>query len=193
MDDGFQMECSTRGGFFKGFSRAMAGESMFLTTYTSPRANAQIAFGSSFPGCILPLEMDGVHSFIIQKHAFLASQESVTLSTFFHKKLGTGFFGGEGFILQKLGGSGIAFLEIDGDIVEKRLADGEVLQVDQGYIAGFDETVTFGITTVKGLKNKFFSGEGAFLATLKGPGRVWLQTMPFSILADRILSLVPKN
>ena len=123
----------------------------------------------------------------------MASQESVTLSTFFHKKLGTGFFGGEGFILQKLGGSGIAFLEIDGDIVEKRLADGEVLQVDQGYIAGFDETVTFGITTVKGLKNKFFSGEGAFLATLKGPGRVWLQTMPFSILADRILSLVPKN
>lgn len=190
MDDGFQMESSTQGGLLKGLGRVLSGESLFLTTYTSPREGAQIAFGSSFPGNIMPVELYGDKSLIVQKHAFLVSEETVSLQTYFHKRMGAGFFGGEGFILQKLSGKGMVFLEIDGAIEEKVLAPGEVLQVDQGYIACFEESVTFDITTVKGLKNKFFSGEGMFLATLRGPGKVWLQTMPFSVLADRIMALV---
>lgn len=191
MDQGFEMDSNTRGGFMKGLGRAFAGESIFMTTYTSPRDHAEIAFGSSFPGKIVPLTLREGESKIIQKTAFLAAENQVQLTTFFRKKLGAGFFGGEGFILQKVHGPGTAFLEIDGDVVEKTLAPGEVLNVDQGYIAAFEESVEFDITTVKGLKNKFLSGEGFFLATLKGPGKIWLQTMPFSVLADRIIDVVP--
>lgn len=191
MDDGFDMDSNTRGGLMKGLGRAFSGESIFLTTYTSPKDNAEIAFGSSFPGKIIPLNLAQGESKIIQKTAFLAAEDSVELTTFFRKKLGAGIFGGEGFILQKVHGPGMAFLEIDGDVVEKELAPGEVINVDQGYIAAFEESVSFDITTVKGLKNKFLSGEGFFLATLKGPGKVWLQTMPFSVLADRIIDVVP--
>lgn len=191
MDDGFEMDSNTRGGLMKGIGRAFSGESIFMTTYTSPKNNAEIAFGSSFPGKIVPLNLAEGESKIIQKTAFLAAENSVELTTFFRKKLGAGFFGGEGFILQKVHGPGVAFLEIDGDIVEKDLAPGEIIKVDQGYIAAFEETVQFDITSIKGLKNKFLSGEGFFIATLQGPGKVWLQTMPFSVLADRIINLVP--
>lgn len=191
MDDGFGMNSNTRGGIMKGLGRAFSGESIFLTTYESPRDQAEIAFGSSFPGKIVPITLAKGESKIIQKTAFLAAEDSVELTTFFRKKLGAGFFGGEGFILQKVHGPGTAFLEIDGDVVEKTLAPGEIIQVDQGYIAAFEESVDFDITTVKGLKNKFLSGEGFFLATLKGPGKIWLQTMPFSVLADRIIDIVP--
>ena len=191
MDDGFAMDSNTRGGFLKGLGRAMSGESIFLTTYTSDHDDAEIAFGSSFPGKIVPLSLRDGETKIIQKTAFLAAEDSVKLELHFRKKLGTGFFGGEGFILQKLIGPGTAFLEIDGDIVEKELAPGEMIKVDQGYIAAFEESVNFEITSVKGLKNKFLSGEGFFLATLTGPGKIWLQTMPFSVLADRIIDIVP--
>ena len=193
MDEGFHMDSNTRGGILKGLGRALSGESIFLTTYTSTKDDSEIAFGSSFPGKILPVKLDGDKSFIIQKNAFLAAEDNIHLDPFFRKKLGTGFFGGEGFILQKISGEGTAFLEIDGDIVEKDLAPGETIQVDQGYIAAFEESVRFDITTVKGLKNKFFSGEGFFMATLTGPGKVLLQTMPFSVLADRIIALVPSS
>ena len=187
MEEGFSMDSNTRGGLLKGLGRAMSGESIFLTTYTSSQDDAEIA------GKILPVALEPGKTLIVQKHAFLAAEDGVNLQAHFRKKLGTGFFGGEGFVLQKLTGNGMAFLEIDGDIIEKTLAPGETLQVDQGYIAGFEESVQFDITTVKGLKNKFFSGEGLFLATLSGPGKIWLQTMPFSVLADRIISLVPKG
>ena len=193
MEEGFSMDSNTRGGLLKGLGRAMSGESIFLTTYTSSHDHAEIAFGSSFPGKILPVTLHDGKTLIVQKNAFLAAEDGVNLQAHFRKKLGPGFFGGEGFVLQKLTGNGTAFLEIDGDIIEKTLAPGETLQVDQGYIAGFEESVHFDITTVKGLKNKFFSGEGMFLATLSGPGKIWLQTMPFSVLADRVISLVPKN
>lgn len=193
MDDGFLMESNTRGGLLKGLGRAMSGESLFLTTYTSSKDNAEIGFGSSFPGAIIPLTLEAGETRIIQKTAFLAAENEVKLQAHFRKKLGAGFFGGEGFILQKITGPGTAFLEIDGDVYEKTLAPGEVIKVDQGYIAAFEETVDFDITTVKGLKNKFLSGEGFFIATLKGPGKVWLQTMPFSVLADRIIDIVPKK
>ena len=191
MDDGFEMYANTRGGLLKGLGRAMAGESIFLTTYTAGNDNSEIAFGSSFPGKILPITLCDGECIIIQKTAFLAAEDSVTLQPFFRKRLGAGFFGGEGFILQKLIGPGTAFLEIDGDIVEKELQPGQLLKIDQGYIAMFEEHVDFDITTVKGLKNKFLSGEGFLLATCKGPGKVWLQTMPFSVLADRIIDIVP--
>lgn len=191
MDDGFDMESNTRGGIMKGLGRAFSGESIFMTTYTSSNDQSEIAFGSSFPGKIVPLTLADGESIIIQKTAFLAAENTVQLSTFFRKKLGVGFFGGEGFILQKVQGPGTVFLEIDGDIVEKELSAGELIKVDQGYVAMFEESVEFDITTVKGLKNKFLSGEGFFLGTLKGPGKVWLQTMPFSVLADRIIDIVP--
>lgn len=191
MDDAFQMDSNTRGGLLKGLGRAMSGESIFLTTYTSEKDQAEVAFGSSFPGKIMPLTLAAGESRIIQKTAFLAAEDTVTVQAHFRKKLGTGFFGGEGFILQKIVGPGTSFLEIDGDVVEKTLAPGEILKVDQGYIAAYEESVQFELTTVKGLKNKFLSGEGFFLAQLQGPGKVWLQTMPFSVLADRIIDVVP--
>lgn len=193
MDEGFKMDSNTHGGFLKGLGRAMAGESIFMTTYTSGNANSEIAFGSSFPGKIIALDLKASDSFIIQKTAFLAAEESVTVQPFFRKRLGAGFFGGEGFILQKVSGPGTVFLEIDGDVVEKTLVPGQRINVDQGYIAIFEESVKFDITTVKGLKNKFLSGEGFFLATLDGPGKVWLQTMPFNVIADRIIDIVPKK
>lgn len=193
MDESFIMDSNTRGGFLKGLGRAMAGESIFLTTYQSTKDNAEIAFGSSFPGKILPIELQEGQSFIIQKNAFLAAEDTIQLEPYFHKRLGSGFFGGEGFILQKVSGHGTVFLEIDGDVVEKTLAPGETLRVDQGYIALFETGVQFNITTVKGIKNKFLSGEGFFLATLSGPGKVYLQTMPFNVLADRIIRVIPSN
>lgn len=193
MDESFIMDSNTRGGFLKGLGRAMAGESIFLTTYQSTKDNAEIAFGSSFPGKILPIELQEGQSFIIQKNAFLAAEDTIQLEPYFHKRLGSGFFGGEGFILQKVSGHGTVFLEIDGDVVEKTLAPGETLRVDQGYIALFETGVQFDITTVKGIKNKFLSGEGFFLATLSGPGKVYLQTMPFNVLADRIIRVIPSN
>lgn len=191
MDDGFDMDSNTRGGLMKGIGRAFSGESIFMTTYTSPRDQAEIAFGSSFPGKIVALTLAEGESKIVQKSAFLAAEDTIQLTTFFRKRLGAGIFGGEGFILQKVQGPGTVFLEIDGDVVEKDLAPGELIKVDQGYVAIFEESVQFEITTVKGLKNKFLSGEGFFLATLQGPGKVWLQTMPFTVLADRIINVIP--
>lgn len=191
MDDAFEMESNTRGGLLKGLGRAFSGESIFLTTYTSLKPNAQITFGSSFPGKILPMTLESGERLILQKTAFLAGENSITLEAHLNKKISTGLFGGEGFVLQRIIGPGTAFLEIDGDVVEKDLKAGEVIKVDQGYIAAFEESVSYEITTVKGLKNKFLSGEGLFLATLTGPGKVWLQTMPFNVVASRIISLVP--
>lgn len=193
MEDAFTMDSNTRGGFMKGISRAMSGESIFLTTYTCEKSEATIAFGSSFPGCIMPVELPAGKRLILQKSAFLAAEDSVTLEAHLNKKLGAGLLGGEGFVLQRIIGPGTAFLEIDGDIVEKELAPGETIKVDQGYIAAFEDTVSFDITTVKGLKNKFFSGEGMFLATLCGPGKVWLQTMPFNVVAHRVIAMVPSK
>lgn len=191
MDDAFTMESNTRGGALKGISRALSGESIFMTTYTCEKEEASISFGSSFPGCIQPIQLEAGKRLILQKSAFLAAENSVTLEAHLNKKLGAGFFGGEGFILQRIIGPGLAFLEIDGDLVEKDLAPGETIKVDQGYIAAFEDTVNFDVTTIKGLKNKFFSGEGIFIATLTGPGKVWLQTMPFNVVAHRIVAMVP--
>lgn len=166
------------GGIGKMFSKALSGERMFHNRYTAQGSQGTIAFASSFPGNIVAVEIAPGQEVVCQKSAFLASTTGVELSVFFQKKLGAGFFGGEGFIMQRLSGSGTAFLEIDGSVVTKQLAAGEELVIDTGYLALMDATCSINIVSVKGLKNKFLGGEGFFNTVVTGPGRVSLQTMP---------------
>lgn len=187
------MEMDTKGGGLgKMFSKAFSGESMFQNIYTA-RGDGMIAFGSSFPGKILPIEINQGREIIVQKSAFLASEPTVELSIAFNKKLGAGFFGGEGFIMQRLSGSGMVFVEIDGDLVEYDLAPGQQIVVDTGYVAGYENTVTMDIRQVPGLKNKLIGGEGLFNTYLTGPGRVMLQTMPISNMASALSGYIPKG
>ena len=180
------------GGLGKMFSKAFSGESMFHNVYTA-QGDGMIAFGSSFPGKILAVEVGSGRELILQKSAFLASQPTVELSIAFNKKLGVGFFGGEGFIMQRLSGYGMAFVEIDGDLVEYDLAPGQQLVVDTGNVAGFESTVTMDIRQVPGLKNKLMGGEGLFNTYLTGPGKIWLQTMPIISMAAALSGLLPKG
>ena len=185
------MEMETRGGGLgKMFSKALSGESMFQNIYTA-RGDGVIAFGSSFPGRIMPLEIAPGKEMILQKNAFLASEAGVELSVHFSQKLGAGLFGGEGFIMQRLSGSGTAFVEIDGELVEYDLAPGQQIVVDTGNVAGFAPTVSMEIRQVAGLKNKFLGGEGLFNTLLTGPGRIWLQTMPLPNVAMAIRPYIP--
>lgn len=183
MTGNMQMETSG-GGIGKMFSKALSGESMFQNRYTAQGAPGSIAFASSFPGDIIAVDIRPGQEIICQKSAFLAATPGVELSIFFQKKIGAGFFGGEGFIMQKLSGTGTAFLEIDGSVVTKELAAGEQLTIDTGYLAIMDSTCSMRIESVKGLKNKFLGGEGFFNTIVTGPGRVSLQTMPCSQVAS---------
>ncbi len=185
MTPNMEMTTTGGGGIGKMFSKALTGESMFQNIYTA-RGEGMITFGSSFPGQILPLEVTPGKSFILQKSAFLASEAGVQLSMHINQKLGAGFFGGEGFIMQKLTGNGIAFAEVDGELVEYTLAPGEQLVVDTGYVMGFELSVSMDIQQVKGLKNIVLGGEGLFNTVLTGPGKIWLQTMPISGVAAAI-------
>ncbi len=185
MTPNMEMTTTGGGGIGKMFSKALTGESMFQNIYTA-RGEGMITFGSSFPGQILPLEVTPGKSFILQKSAFLASEAGVQLSMHVNQKLGAGFFGGEGFIMQKLTGNGIAFAEVDGELVEYTLAPGEQLVVDTGYVMGFELSVSMDIQQVKGLKNMVLGGEGLFNTVLTGPGKIWLQTMPISGVAAAI-------
>ena len=189
MTPNMEME-TTGGGIGKMFSKAFSGESMFQNIYTA-RGAGMITFGSSFPGKILPLQIAPGREMIVQKNAFLASEAGVELSIHFNKKLGAGFFGGEGFIMQRLSGSGIAFIEIDGELVEYDLAPGQKMVIDTGNVAGFEPTVDIQIQQVPGLKNKLLGGEGLFNTTLTGPGKIWLQTMPISNVAMAIRPFIP--
>lgn len=193
MSDGIDMDTSTKGGLMAGLGRALAGESLFMTTYTSRIPNALIVFTPEAPGKVVPLQLAPNQVIIAQKDAFMCAQESVKLEMHFRKKLGAGLFGGEGFILQKLTGPGMAFLEIPGEVKEYQLGQGQTLKIDPGHIAAFEPTVNYDITMVKGLKNVFFAGEGLFLAQLTGPGKVWLQTMPISNLAQKIFNYLPSK
>ena len=185
------MQMETRGGGLgKMFSKAFSGESMFQNIYTANGAG-MIAFGSSFPGKVLPLDIAPGREMIVQKNAFLASEAGVELSIHFNKMLGAGFFGGEGFIMQRLSGSGTAFVEIDGELVEYDLAAGQKMVVDTGNVAGFEPSVSIDIQQVPGLKNKLLGGEGLFNTTLTGPGKIWLQTMPISGVAMAIRPFIP--
>ena len=172
-------ETTSYGGVGKALGRMFTGESMFLSQYTA-NSPAQIAFASSFPGSIIPVELAAGQSIICQKRAFMAATHGVELGVHFHKKLGAGFFGGEGFIMQKITGPGIAFLEIDGHAVTYDLQAGEEIVCDTGIVAMMDETCTMRVDSVKGLKNMAFGGEGFFNTIVTGPGKVTLQTMPIA-------------
>ena len=174
------------GGVGKMFSKAFSGESMFQNIYTAQGGPGMITFGSSFPGKIVPLEITPGKEWILQKSAFLASEAGVNLDIHFNRKIGTGFFGGEGFIMQRLSGRGTAFAEIDGELIEYQLRAGQQMIVDTGYVAGFESSVSIDIQQVKGMKNKLLGGEGFFNTVLTGPGRIWLQTMPIYGVARAI-------
>lgn len=184
MDNDITMKTTTNGGIMKGLGRAFAGESIFMNTYTAEKDDVEIAFSSCFPGQILEFNLAEGETIIAQKRAFLCSEKTVDISMKFRKKLGAGLFGGEGFIMQKITGPGKVFLEIDGNVIKKELAEGEKLKIDNGYVAAMTENVKLDIETVKGVKNIVFGGEGLFLTTLQGPGTVWLQSMPIAKLAS---------
>lgn len=192
MSPNVEMQTSA-GGFGKAFGRMFSGESMFQNFYTAKGGPGMIAFASSFPGAIRAVEIGPGKSIVCQKSAFLASEQGVELSVFFQKKMGAGFFGGEGFIMQKISGRGIAFLEIDGSAVEYDLAPGQQMIVDTGNLAMMDETCSIDIQSVKGVKNVLFGGEGMFNTVVTGPGKVVLQTMPLSAFAGSIASVLPSK
>ncbi len=188
------MKMETKGnGLGKMFSRMISGEKIFQNVYTAQGGKGMITFGSSFPGQIKEVHITPGRDFILQKQAFLASEPGVNLDIFFNKKLGSGLFGGEGFILQRLSGNGVAFAEIDGNLVEYELQPGQQIVVDTGNVAGFESSVNMDIVQVQGVKNVLFGGEGLFNTVLTGPGRIWLQTMPISAVASAIIPYIPTS
>ncbi|HPO17043.1 MAG TPA: TIGR00266 family protein [Candidatus Hydrogenedentes bacterium] len=190
MEDGIQMQTSTGGGLFKGLKRMVTGESFFITSFmNSGQGKRHVGFAAPYPGKIIPinlLEHNG--QFLCQKDAFLCAAAGIEIEIAFTKKIGAGLFGGEGFILQRLKGDGLAFVHVGGTVIERVLKPGENLRVDTGCLAAFETTVTYDIQSIGGFKNALFGGEGIFLALLSGPGKVYLQTLPFSRLADRVVA-----
>ena len=193
MTEGIEMATNAKGGLMKGIGRMFAGESLFMATYRAQREGAVIAFASTVAGRVYPVDVTETGGMICQKGAFLCAQNSVKLSITFSKKLSAGLFGGEGFILQDLSGQGMAFLEVDGDLVEKNLKPGEVLKVDTGNVVAFERSVGYEVEMVKGLGNIFFGGEGLFLTKLVGPGKVVLQTQNIAEFAGRIARFIPTS
>ena len=191
MSPNMKMETGAKGGLGGAFGRMFSGESIFQNRYTAQKGEGLIAFASSFPGEIRAVDIAPGRSIVVQKRGFLACTEGVELSVFFQKKFGTGFFGGEGFIMQKLSGRGMAFVEIDGELVEYELGPGEQLVVDTGNVAGFTAGVQMDIQAVSGVKNALLGGEGLFNTILTGPGKVWLQTMPICSVAMSIRPYIP--
>jgi len=185
MSDNIKMETSARGGFIEGIKRRLSGESIFLNSFECTEGTGIITFASEFPGKVIALDMSK-GEMICQKDAFMCAEDSVKLEMYFRKRFGAGFFGGEGFILQKLSGKGKAFVELAGEITMIELKKEQTLLVDTGHIALYEPTVDFDIKMVSGVKNILFGGEGLFLATLKGPGKIWLQSMPLANLAGKI-------
>ncbi len=190
MEEGIEMQTSTGGGLFKGFKRMITGESFFITTFLySGSGKGHVAFGAPYPGKIIPLDLETVGgTYLCQKDAFLCAANGIDIDIAFTKRLGAGFFGGEGFILQRLQGDGLAFLHAGGTIVKKDLGPGETLRVDTGCLVGFAPSVDYDIQFIGGFKNALFGGEGIFLAKMTGPGTVFLQSLPFSRLADRVFA-----
>lgn len=191
MTPNMKMETSTNGGLGKAFGRMLSGDSIFQNRYTAQGGQGLIAFASSFPGSIRAFDIGPGRELVVQKSGFLASEAGVQLSVFFQKKLGSGFFGGEGFIMQKLSGHGMAFLEIDGSAVEYTLAPGQQIIVDTGNLAMVDATCQIDIQTVRGAKNVLFGGEGLFNTVVTGPGRVVLQTMALPAFASALIPYLP--
>ncbi|MBO5487023.1 MAG: TIGR00266 family protein [Eubacterium sp.] len=192
MTPNMKMETSG-GGAGKMLGRMFSGESLFQNRYTSQGGAGQIAFASSFPGSILAFEIAPGKEIICQKSAFLASEAGVELSVAFQKKLGSGFFGGEGFVMQRLSGNGMAFVEIDGHVKEYTLEAGQTMVIDTGYLAAMENTCKMDIVTVKGLKNKLLGGEGFFNTVVSGPGKIYIQTMPVNQMADTLRPFFPSG
>ena len=190
MEDGIEMQTSTDGGLFKGFKRMVTGESFFITTFIANGQGKQhVAFAAPYPGKIMPIDLTKLGGkFLCQKDAFLCAAQGIEIEVAFTKKIGAGLFGGEGFILQRLEGDGLAFIHVGGTLVRKDLQAGETLRVDTGCLAGFATSVGYDIQFVGGFKNALFGGEGMFLAKMTGPGPVLLQSLPVARLADRVLA-----
>ena len=193
MSPNMQMETTSNGGVGKMFGRAFSGESMFQNRYTARNGNGLIAFASSFPGSIRAFIIAPGQELVALNSAFLASTAGVELSVFFQKRVASGFFGGEGFIIQRLSGNGVVFLEFDGYIKEYELAPGQQIIVDTGYLAAMTASCTVDIQTVPGVKNILFGGEGLFNTVITGPGRIWLQSMPVAQLAGAIRPYIPTS
>lgn len=193
MSPNMRMETTSNGGLGKALGRMFAGEGLFQNRFTAEGGPGMIAFASSFPGEIRAFEIMPGRELILQKSGFLAAQSTVNLSVFFQKKLGAGFFGGEGFIMQKVSGQGTVFAEFDGHVVEYDLRPGQSIVVDTGYLAAMDATCTMEIKTVPGLKNALFGGEGVFNTVVTGPGRVYLQSMPVCAVANAIRPYIPTS
>lgn len=193
MTPNLKMETTSNGGLGKALGRMFSGEALFQNRFTAEGGPGLIAFASSFPGQILPIQIQPGANMIVQKSAFLASQVGVELSIHFQKKLGAGFFGGEGFIMQKLSGTGLAFIEIDGSVIDYNLQAGQSMLIDTGYLAMMDESVQMSVEAVKGVKNMVFGGEGIFNTKVTGPGRIWIQTMPISNVAGVIAQFIPSK
>lgn len=191
--EGVNMTTNARGGVMKSLRRMFTGESIFMNTYTAGVDGAKVAFATTVPGDIVPINVGENNGFTIQKNAFLCAEPGVDIQIAFTKRFTAGLFGGEGFILQKATGNGMLFLEVDGDPVERVLAPGEVLKVDTGNVVGFESTVSYEVETIKGLGNIFLGGEGLFLTKLVGPGRVIIQSQNFGDFAGRILGLMPRK
>jgi uncharacterized protein (TIGR00266 family) len=192
MSDGIAMDTHTGGGLFAGLRRAMSGGSLFITEYIAEEAG-HVAFAPRFPGTIMPVQLRAGESLICRKESFLCAEYSVSLDIAFQQRFGAGLFAGEGFILQRVTGPGTVFLDLSGEVVEKVLHPGERLRVHAGHIGVQEPTVETDIQMVRGFRNILFGGEGLFLATLTGPGKVWLQSMPILNLAEEIARHLPGN
>ena len=192
--EGISMTTNARGGVMKSLGRMFTGESIFMANFTAEKDGSIVAFASTVPGSIINVDLSKLpKGLIIQKNSFLCAEDSVSTSVAFTKKLGAGLFGGEGFILQKAEGNGMLFLEIDGDVIQKELASGEVLKVDTGNVVAFDPNISYDIEMVKGLGNILLGGEGLFLTKLTGPGKVIIQSQNFKDFAGKIIPYVPKQ
>jgi uncharacterized protein (TIGR00266 family) len=181
------------GGFFGAIRRVAGGGSLFMTEYRASGATGEVAFATRVPGHIVPVEVGAGQQYIIHRHGFLCATSQIELGVAFQQSLGAGIFGGDGFLLQKVSGQGVAWLELSGELIVKDLAAGETLRVHPGHVGAFQGTVSFQITRVPGIRNMIFGGDGLFLASLTGPGRVWLQTLPISKLAHQLMQYMPKE
>ncbi len=181
------------GGLFGVIKRVAGGGSIFMTEYRAMQYPGEVAFATRLPGNIVPVELGQGSEYLVHRHGFICGTPQVTLSVGFQQSLGAGIFGGDGFLLQRVGGYGTAWLELSGELIVKDLAPGEMLRVHPGHVGAFQSSVSFQITTVPGIKNMIFGGDGLFLAVLTGPGRVWLQTLPISRLAYQISEYLPQN
>ncbi len=190
MEEGIQMDTGTGGGIFKGLKRMLTGDGFFISTfYNIANSKRSVAFGAPYPGKIIPLDLKQVGgTYICQKDSFLCAANGIDIDIAFTKRIGSGLFGGEGFILQRLTGDGLAFVHAGGTIIKRELRDRENLRIDTGCLVAMSPTIDYDIQFVGGFKNALFGGEGLFLASLTGPGTVYLQSLPLSRLADRIVS-----